>query len=343
MGTDWQLEKLVEGTSPIDHKPVIGWSPIENGRLADDDVATADAWVSRDPAHRRATWVNGKDVRGDPAQLRAEAQRAAVRIAEERGRVYLAKLEAESAAERAASDAERRKGGWSNLTYSEKFAALKGVGPRTMNGLLFIGEGTVDTLMFVSDVKAGVEFIEALGEQAVKKGATELAERGTRKLGEEGTEKVAGASKYIRYGEAVEEVKIGDQIIKVGNINAAQGEKNCAACAVQLERRFRGVGADAITIETKYANVDSLESALKAYTNSKTGFKVVDPATVVRELQQGGNGARGILVGGGHRPDNVLHIFNAVNENGVVKFIDPQAGRYLSPSQFNTLDFFRTH
>ncbi len=51
--------------------------------------------------------------------------------------------------------------------------------------------------------------------------------------------------------------------------------------------------------------------------------------------------ARGIMLG--QRPNGEWHVFNVVNKNGNIVFIDGQNGRFADPSSFKNLGLLRTN
>jgi hypothetical protein len=46
-----------------------------------------------------------------------------------------------------------------------------------------------------------------------------------------------------------------------------------------------------------------------------------------RAMSKAGNGARGIVYVGTGKPGSVGHVFNVVNQKGVVRFLDGQTGK----------------
>ncbi len=57
-------------------------------------------------------------------------------------------------------------------------------------------------------------------------------------------------------------------------------------------------------------------------------------------LEQAGPGARGIVFGG--RTGDVGHVFNAVNQGGRIRFLDPQTGGQASFSGYDSFKFLWT-
>jgi len=62
---------------------------------------------------------------------------------------------------------------------------------------------------------------------------------------------------------------------------------------------------------------------------------------IENSLLQAGNGARGIVFGTrGNQPG---HVFNVVNQNGVIRFLDGQTGKQANFDGFQTLHLLRTN
>lgn len=62
---------------------------------------------------------------------------------------------------------------------------------------------------------------------------------------------------------------------------------------------------------------------------------------VTSVLQQGGNGARGIVFGS--RGTEVGHVFNGVNQGGTIRFLDGQTGGAANLNGFQGFSFLRTN
>ena len=54
-----------------------------------------------------------------------------------------------------------------------------------------------------------------------------------------------------------------------------------------------------------------------------------------------GSGARGIVFGS-YGPGQVGHVFNVVNQNGVIRFLDGQTGTVANLEHFETFHLLRT-
>ncbi len=64
--------------------------------------------------------------------------------------------------------------------------------------------------------------------------------------------------------------------------------------------------------------------------------------SVSEALSVAGSGARGIVFGSRGNAE-VGHVFNAVNQNGVVRFLDGQTGRAASLEGYQSFQLLRTN
>ncbi len=104
----------------------------------------------------------------------------------------------------------------------------------------------------------------------------------------------------------------------IRGINAIGGTTNCVNCAVATDATLAGRPASAL-LGGPY-RIDVLEEIFGAK------FSVPEAISwVVEVLSASGPGARGIVLG--VRDGGVGHVFNIVNQKGVVRFLDGQIGR----------------
>jgi hypothetical protein len=119
--------------------------------------------------------------------------------------------------------------------------------------------------------------------------------------------------------------------------NPLGGADNCVACAVAGDARLAGNAASALNVEPQ------LQSVIE--TNLGGRFAPVSgPSEVVAILEEEGPGARGI-VWGSRGAGAIGHVFNAVNQDGVVRFIDFQSGgaAQFENQSFKSFDFLLTN
>jgi hypothetical protein len=111
-------------------------------------------------------------------------------------------------------------------------------------------------------------------------------------------------------------------------INPQGGLENCRACAVAVDKLMAG---ESISVAPGALKAGSAAPIEKLYGKR---FKSASLSSVVREVRNGGSGSRGIVYGthpGSIRPDGSVgqpqaHVFNVVNIEGDVMFLDGQSG-----------------
>lgn len=121
----------------------------------------------------------------------------------------------------------------------------------------------------------------------------------------------------------------------VRNVNPLQGKTNCVNCAVATDFMLRGHLSSALLSQPK--PISEIEAVY--------GRKFSAPTTIDSIRQQmasAGHGAYGIVFGG--RSGAPGHVFNVVNQGGVIRFLD---GQTKAPAILNNgYQFFqliRTH
>jgi len=120
----------------------------------------------------------------------------------------------------------------------------------------------------------------------------------------------------------------------IRNVNAVGGRMNCVNCVVATDATLAGRPASALP-GGPY-RIDTLE---KFY---GTRFSAPGPISKATEaLSAAGPGARGIVFGS--RGSEVGHVFNGVNQNGVVRFLDGQTGKAASLDGFKSFQLLRTN
>lgn len=119
----------------------------------------------------------------------------------------------------------------------------------------------------------------------------------------------------------------------VRRINPGQSKTNCVNCAIATDAMLAGRPASALPGAPQ--SIGILERIFGAQFSA-----VPSLATVVQALVVAGSGSRGIVFGS--RDDGVGHVFNAVNQHGVVRFLDGQTGTIAVVSGYTGLRFLRT-
>ncbi|WP_407725887.1 toxin glutamine deamidase domain-containing protein [Pectobacterium aroidearum] len=82
-------------------------------------------------------------------------------------------------------------------------------------------------------------------------------------------------------------------------------------------------------------------TVLEKHYNSSFRF-ISGSDAIAQRMLSAGNGARGIIYGScrANQPD---HVFNVINQNGIVRFLDGQAGKSANLSQFKSYYILRTN
>ncbi|MFH8405597.1 pre-toxin TG domain-containing protein [Streptomyces sp. NPDC018019] len=115
-------------------------------------------------------------------------------------------------------------------------------------------------------------------------------------------------------------------------VNPEGGKTNCRACALSVDKAFDGVPSSALpTIPV--GDITVLE---KYYPGRK--FRVQSLPSIIREVKNAGDGARGIVHG---QEADGGHVFNVINRGGDVVFLDGQRGQ-AKPLGYERYRFMRT-
>ena len=98
---------------------------------------------------------------------------------------------------------------------------------------------------------------------------------------------------------------------------------NCVNCAVATDATLKGYPASALPINhTNGVSVRVLENIY----GQRFGNPVSDISIIEQQMQAAGKGATGIVFG--YIPSHRLgHVFNVINQNGKVRFLDGQTGK----------------
>lgn len=118
------------------------------------------------------------------------------------------------------------------------------------------------------------------------------------------------------------------------NVNPLGGTQNCVNCVVATDARLAGRPASAL-------NSAGPQPISILGTHFDGTFKpVAGRAEIERILSSSGHGSRGIVFG--RRGADPGHVFNAVNQNGVIRFLDGKTGRTASFNGFSEFFFLPT-
>jgi hypothetical protein len=107
-------------------------------------------------------------------------------------------------------------------------------------------------------------------------------------------------------------------------VNPQRGETNCRACAVAVDRLL----AEGAPSSAPGGLREGSTAPIEALYGGRQ-FKASTVSGIVNEIKNGGDGARGIVMG---QKGRQAHVFNVVNIKGDVVFLDGQSGHAdLSP------------
>jgi RHS repeat-associated protein len=191
------------------------------------------------------------------------------------------------------------------------------------------------------DPIAGVSFSDA--ERAIAIGSAFVIGGGLHLLGRMG-DGVADASRLGRAGEAAggagvgargldgardgasigrsaDRASVNASGVSAGSIryaNPTGSKTNCVMCVVATEARLRGAPASALA--GKPRSIRHLETYFGSTFQHVTGRTEIEAT-----LREAGNGAQGVVFGIPTGQD-LGHVFNAVNQNGAIRFLDGQIG-----------------
>ncbi|MCW0366779.1 hypothetical protein NB699_001762 [Xanthomonas sacchari] len=113
---------------------------------------------------------------------------------------------------------------------------------------------------------------------------------------------------------------------------------NCVNCAIATDATLAGNPASALPINsTDGVSITVLEKQFG------TKFVSVPSAeSIYQKMNDIGAGARGIVYGS-YGPGQPGHVFNVVNQNGVIRFLDGQTGKAAELDKFKSFKFLRTN
>lgn len=119
----------------------------------------------------------------------------------------------------------------------------------------------------------------------------------------------------------------------VRRINPGQSKTNCVNCVIATDAMLAGRPASALP-----GGPDSIAILERIFGAKFSG--VGHLGEVVQALLAAGSGSRGIVYGS--RGGGVGHVFNAVNQYGVIRFLDGQTGTAAVVGGYTALRFLRT-
>lgn len=126
----------------------------------------------------------------------------------------------------------------------------------------------------------------------------------------------------------------GAEAGSIRGVNPTGGMKNCANCAIATDAMLAGRPASALP------GGPTPLAVLEKYFGRRFG----SPTTInsiTRSMDEAGNGARGIVFGSRGRETG--HVFNVVNQNGVIRYLDGQIGKSATFDGYKNFQLLRTN
>ena len=127
------------------------------------------------------------------------------------------------------------------------------------------------------------------------------------------------------------EAVAGETAGSIRNVNPTGGDMNCVNCVVATDATLRGNPTSALPGGPYKLPV--LEQQFGS------NFSPASLSDIESTLLQQGNGATGIVYGYPPAGTNVGHVFNAVNQNGTIVFLDGQTGTVANAASFPKFQF----
>jgi len=132
--------------------------------------------------------------------------------------------------------------------------------------------------------------------------------------------------------------RVATEAGSIRNVNPLGGTNNCVNCSVATDATLSGAPSSALNVRSGVAGqpISVLEDIYGG------AFKPVSgQAQIEQMLMDGGSGSRGIVFGS-RGADAPGHVFNAVNQNGAIRFLDGQTGGVASFKGYTGFEFLVT-
>jgi Skp family chaperone for outer membrane proteins len=182
-----------------------------------------------------------------------------------------------------------------------------------------------------------------------KKVESKLGRREAEKAAEKAAAKALERGKlpYLHAGNSTAE-DLAREFPELGHgINPRFGEgpgfgNNCQSCVVATDRSLAGTPTRAV--ERTVGPDPRFDWPGSAYRGTGTTSPLRSASgyqDIHNELSQAGSGARGIMHG--IRNGKPGHVFNVVNRNGQIAYLDGQTGRFARLENFDHFQFLRTN
>jgi RHS repeat-associated protein len=145
----------------------------------------------------------------------------------------------------------------------------------------------------------------------------------------------AGSYRGVQLTRASRYISVTREAGSIRNVNAIGGRMNCVNCVIATDATLAGRPASALAGGP--FRIDVLENTFGGRFGAPGAINSLSD-----RLSTAGPGARGIVFGS-RGSSEVGHVFNAVNQNGVVRFLDGQTGRAATLEGFESFQLLRTN
>ncbi|WP_227515173.1 toxin glutamine deamidase domain-containing protein [Acinetobacter sp. Root1280] len=123
----------------------------------------------------------------------------------------------------------------------------------------------------------------------------------------------------------------------IRNVNPTGSNYNCVGCAIGTDYTLAGRPTSALP-----SNRATPISYLENLYGRSFSYPVNNISFITNRMQQAGNGSRGIVYGS--RGQNTIgHVFNVVNQNGTIRFLDGQTGGQAQFAGYIYFQLLRTN
>jgi hypothetical protein len=120
----------------------------------------------------------------------------------------------------------------------------------------------------------------------------------------------------------------------IRKVNPTGGTMNCVNCAVATDATLAGRAASALPGGP--TSIGALEQQFGSQFVKVAGKQAID-----QTMEAAGPGARAIVYG--ERAGGIIHVFNVVNQGGVVRYLDGQTGQVASFAGYTGFRLLKTN
>ena len=151
---------------------------------------------------------------------------------------------------------------------------------------------------------------------------------------------VEATSLALSGGKMLGNAAEGGMTGSIRNVNPGYGQvgrtQNCVNCSIATDATLSGHATSALPS----AGPVSLRVLETHYGSSFGSASTTND--IAQQLLSAGNGARGIVFGS-RGAGNVGHVFNVVNQNGIIRFLDGQTGKVANLNGYTSFHLLRTN